>query len=239
MGIAYMTLRWCLPSAALVAAAAACGSSIPVDQCFILVAQIVPDGLVLQIGDTVTVHAAFVPGVSACFPADTTPAGLRWISSDTGVIGIDPVAGRLTAKRPGWTGISVVPKDGGPGGGRVLGTTVASVREPPGADSLISLVANLTSDSATVVLNDATGAMLRSVTLRAGGLTCWNTPLSDSVQYSAQVYLPGQSSATSLGAKWVVHAALTSTHTWRATIDPQSSGLPTLDLAGVQPDRGC
>ncbi len=237
-----MTPRWSVVCAVLMAVAAACRSNdlIRVDECFILVAEVVPEGPVLQIGDTVTVHAAFFPNPSgACLPPDTTAAGLRWISSDTDAISIDPVAGRLTGRRAGWAQIIVVPRDGGPGGGRVLGTTVASVLEPPGADSLISLVANLTSDSATVVLNDATGTTLRTVTLRAQGVTCWNTPLSDSMPYSAAVYLPGQSGATSLGAKWVVHRAFASTHTWQVHIDPQSSGLPTLDLAGVQPDRGC
>jgi hypothetical protein len=220
------------------AAAAACRSSeiIRTDRCFILVAAVEPEVLVLQIGDTMTLRAAFFPNVSPdCLPRDTTAAGLRWVSTEPAALTIDSVTGQLIGRRPGWSQIIVEPV----GGGGVLGTTFASVLEPPGADSLISLVANLTSDSATVVLEDATGSVLRTVTLHASGVTCWNTPLSDSVRYSAQVYLPGTSGATPIGAKWVVHGAFASTHTWRVNIDPQTGALPTLDLAGIQPDRGC
>ena len=218
-------------------AAAGCRSSdiIRIDRCFIVVAHVVPAEPVLQIGDTMTLRASFSPNVSPdCLPRDTTADGVRWISSDPAALTIDPVAGRLIAQRAGWAQIIVEPV----GGGGVLGTTFAWVLEPPGADSLISLVANLTSDSGTVVLEDATGSVLRTVTLHAAGVTCWNTPLSDSVQYSAQVYLP-LSGATPIGTKWVVHAALGATHTWLADIDPQSGALPTLHLAGVTPDRGC
>ena len=238
VGIAGMMQRWSVPCAVLVAATAACRSESVVDRCFILVARVVPDSPVLQVGDTLTVHAAF-GGRSECTPADTTPAGLRWISSDAGVISVDPFSGRLTARGPGWAGIVVSPRDGAPGGGPVLGMTSASVLEPTGADTLTSFVANLAADSATVTLYDANGALLRSATLPVHGVACWVTPLSDSIRYSAQVYLPGHSGATSLGAKWVVRKALASTHTWRVTIDPQSSGLPTLDIAGISPDRGC
>jgi hypothetical protein len=233
----YMTLRWSAPCALLIATAVACRSSdvINPDHCFILVAQVDPAAPVLQLRDTLTMRATFSHNVSPeCLPSDTTAAGLRWISSDPAIT-VDPAAGRLTALRPGWAQIMVVPV----GSGRVLGTTFASVLEPPDADSLISLVANHTSDSATLVLKDATGGILRTVTLGALSSTCWNTALSDSVQYSAQVYLPAQSGPTLIGTKWVVRAALAVTHTWRVAIDPQSSTLPTLDLAGVTPDQGC
>ncbi len=232
-----MTLRWNAPCAVLVAAAVACGSSdvINPDLCFILVAQVEPAAPALQLGDTMTMRASFFQNVAPeCLPSDTTVAGLRWLSSDTAAITVDAVAGRLTARRPGWAQILVVPV----GGGRVLGTTVAKVLEPPDADSLISIVTNRTSDSVTMILADATGGIVRTVTLGALGSTCWNTPLSDSVQYSAQVYLP-LSGATPIGTKWVVHAALGVTHTWLADIDAQSGALPTLHLAGVTPDRGC
>ena len=233
------TLRWSAACAVLVlAAAAACRSSdmFQTDRCSALLADVEPGGAVLQIGDTMTLHASFFPNAAPdCLPRDTTAAGLRWVSSDPGALTIDPVAGRLSARRAGWAQIIVEPV----GGGGVLGTTIASVLEPPGADSLISLVANLTSDSATVTLEDATGSVLRTVTLHASGVTCWNTPLSDSVRYSAQVYLPGTSGATPIGAKWVAHRAFASTHTWRVNIDAQTGALPTLDLAGITPDRGC
>jgi hypothetical protein len=233
-----MTLRWSASCAVLIATAAACRSSdvINPDRCFILVAQVDPAAPVLQLGDTLTMRATFSHNVSPeCLPSDTTAAGLRWISSDPASITVDPAAGRLTALRPGWAQILVVPI----GGGGTLGTTFAKVLEPPGADSLISIVANHTADSATVVLKDATGGILRTVTLGALSSTCWNTTLSDSVQYSAQVYLPAPSGATPIGTKWVVHGALAVTHTWHVAIDPQASTLPTLDLAGVTPDHGC
>jgi len=153
-----MMLRWSVPCV-MVVAAAACRSSdvINPDRCLIFVAQIDPAAPVLQLGDTVTMRATFSHSVSPeCLPTDTTAAGLRWISSEPAAITVDPTAGRLTARRPGWAQIMVVPV----GGGRVLGTTFAKVLEPPSADSLIS-------------------------------------------------------------------------------VDPQSSSLPTLDLAGVTPDHGC
>jgi len=233
------TLRWSAACAVLVpAAVAACRSSdiIRTDRCSMLVADVEPAGPVLQIGDTMTLRASFFPDATPdCLPRDTTAAGLRWVSFDPAALTIAPVVGRLTAQRPGWAQIIVEPV----GGGGVLGTTIASVLEPPGADSLISLVANLTSDSATVVLEDATGSVLQTVTLHASGVTCWNRPLSDSMRYSAHVYLPGTSGATPIGAKWVAHRALASTHTWRVNIDAQTGALPTLDLAGITPDRGC
>jgi hypothetical protein len=231
-----MTLRWSAAGAVLGSLAAACGSRdiINPDRCFILVARLEPAAPVLQLGDTVTMRASFFPNVAPeCLPSDTTAAGLRWISSDTGAITVDAAAGRLTARRPGWAQILVLPV----GSGRVLGTTFAQVLEPGSADSLISIVANHTSDSATVVLEDASGGLLRTVTLGASGSTCWNTPLSDSVRYSAQVYLP--TGVTPIGSKWVVPGALAVTHTWRVAIDSQPSSLPTLDLAGVTPDQGC
>ena len=229
--------RWscCL---AMLTALGACNSTDPIlaDRCFILVAEVAPAGPRLQIGDTVTMHATFYHNVApACLPPDTTAAGLRWISGTPAIVAVDSGLGRLTAVRPGVTQIMVVPA----GSGGVLGTTFASVLEPPSADSLISLIQNNTPDSATVVLEDAGGAIVRSVTLASARSMCWNTALSDSVRYRASLYLSGQPSATPIGSKWVVHSALSVSHTWRVAIDPQGSALPTLDLAGLSPDRGC
>ncbi len=224
---------WSARLAAILAVLGACKSDRMIDNCFILVAQVTPAAPRLNLGDTVTMHATFYPDAApACLPPDTTTAGLRWISSNSATVAVDARLGRLTAVRPGVTQVIVVPA----GSGGVLGTTSASVLEPPSADSLISLVRNNTPDSATVVLEDATGAVVRSVTLAAATSTCWNTSLSDSVRYRASVYLPG---ATPIGAKWVGHGGLAVSHTWRVAIDPQGSAMPTLDLAGVSPDRGC
>jgi hypothetical protein len=219
----------------MLAVLAACNSPIIVDRCFILVAQVTPADPRLHIGDTVTMRATFSHDAAGCLPPDTTAAGLRWVSGVPAIITVDERLGRLTAIRPGISQIMLVPA----GSGGVLGTTFASVLEPPSADSLISLIQNNTPDSATVVLEDATGAVVRSVTLAAATSTCWNTALSDSVRYSASLYLPAQPIATRIGAKWVVHSALSVTHTWRVAIDPQGSATPTLDLAGLSPDRGC
>src|SRR6266545_4825646 len=106
-----MTLRWSAARAVLVSVVAACGSSdvINPDRCFILVAHVEPAAPVLQLGDTVTVRASFFQSAAPeCLPSDTTSAGLRWISSDTGVISVDAAAGRLTARRPGVVQILVV-----------------------------------------------------------------------------------------------------------------------------------
>ena len=226
--------HWSSCLAVMVAALGACNSTdrILVDRCFILVAEVTPTNPFLHVGDTATMRVTFSHVAPECLPPDTTAAGLRWISGTPAIIAVDSVLGRLTAVRPGVTQIMVVPA----GSGGVLGTTFASVLEPPSADSLISLVQNNTTDSATVVLEDASGAVVRSVTLAAATSTCWNTALSDSVRYRASLYLP---SATSIGAKWVMHGALAVSHTWRVAIDPQGSAMPTLDLAGLSPDRGC
>ena len=221
----------------MMAVLGACNSTdrILVDRCFILVAQVTPANPFLHVADTVTMRATFSNRAPECLPPDTTAAGLRWISGVPDIIAVDAGTGRLTAVRPGVTQIMLVPA----GSGGVLGTTFASVLEPPSADSLISLIQNNTPDSATVVLEDASGAIVRSVTLAAARSLCWNTALSDSVRYSASLYLPGQPSATPIGVKWVVHSALSVSHTWRVAIDPQGSAMPTLDLAGLSPDRGC
>lgn len=238
MGITGVMTRWSVPCAILVLATAACQPDrIQADWCLVLVAQVLPERPALQVGDTLTLHAAF-GGRGPCTPADTTAAGVRWWSSDTDAIRIDRFSGRLTGRRPGWAQIFLSTRDSG-AGNRLLGTTEASVLEPPSADTLTSLVSNLAADSATVSLYDANGTLLRSVTLPMQGVACWITPLSDSVQYSAQVYLPGHSGATSLGAQWVGQTVLPLTHTWRVTIQPQSSGPPTLNVAGISPDRGC
>lgn len=234
-----MRTAW-FESVMLAATVVACGSSdaihLTTDSCQMPVVQVKPALPVLQLGDTVTMRASFIQGAPPeCLPSDTTAASLRWSSADTADITIDPAVGRLTARRPGWAEIVVVPA----GSHRMLGGTVAEVLEPLDADSLISSIASGISDSATVILKDAAGSTLRTVTLHGFGSVCWNTPLSDSVQYSAQVFLPGDSVATPIAAKWVVKVALRSTHTWLVDIDPQSSALPTLELRGVTPDQGC
>lgn len=221
---------WSSCLVALLAVLAACESSTRiVYPCSQLVAEVTPDGPRLQLGDTVTMHATFFHDAApGCLPPDTTAAGLRWVSGVPAIIAVNSTLGRLTAVRPGATQIILEPA----GSGQVLGTTVANVLEPPSADTLISLIKNNTPDSATVVLEDATGAVVRSVTLTAATSVCWNTALSDSVRYSASLYLPAQPSATPVGAKWVVHDALAVSHTWTVAIDPQGSAMPTLDLAG-------
>src|SRR5256885_15285973 len=98
-----MTLRWSAPCAVLIATASACRSSdvINPDHCFILVAQLQPADPALHLGDTVTMRATFSQSVAPeCLPADTTAAGLRWISSDPASIALDQFTGRLTGFVP-------------------------------------------------------------------------------------------------------------------------------------------
>jgi len=114
--------------AALVAAVACDSHLVNPDRCFRLVAQVTPLDPRLNVGDTVTMHAAFYPNVPReCLPPDTTAAGLRWISGDSAIVAVDDTLGRLTGVGPGVAQIMLVPA--GSGGG-VLGTTFAHVVAP-------------------------------------------------------------------------------------------------------------
>jgi len=148
---------------------------------------------------------------------------------------MDSGLGRLTAVRPGVTQIMVVARGVGGSAGHDLRKCARATQR----DSLISLIQNNTPDSATVVLEDPGGAIVRSVTLASARPSCWNTALSDSVRYRASLYVSGQRSATPIGAKWVVQFRLSVSHTWRVAIDPQGSALPTVGPRRLEPGSGC
>lgn len=226
-------------SALLLSAIVACHSidnvTIP-DRCFVIPARVVPGGLTLQPGDTVTVHAQFIQGVPAvCLPPDTSAAHLRWYSSNPASITVDSVTGLVTGVSAGWAGIRVQPESLT----QVLGVAGADVPEPPTADTIISEFTNHILDSATLVLQDAHGGPLGTFTLHGGQSLCAVTPLSDSVRYSGTLYSGAPAGPTPLGPVWVVHSALVQTHTWQVDIEPQASGPPFLALAGVEPKLGC
>ena len=204
------------------------------DHCFILVAALRPASSLLDIGDTLTIHAAF-NGPGDCLPSDTTSAGVRWSSTTPASVVIDPVTAHVTARSPGWSEIYVHPV----ASQAVLGLAWVDVREPASADSLISIIRNGTPDSATVVLEDATGTVTRSQTVATNGSLCWNTALADSVQYSALVYFPTAASGIQSPRTWVTHRALATTHTWIITVTTTAPSTPTVLVQGVTPDRGC
>jgi uncharacterized protein YjdB len=123
-----LTKRYLVSSLALTAAACNAGGDSKidmVDRCFILVAQVSPALPHLQVGDTVTMRAAFFQNVSPdCLPSDTTAAGLRWVSTDSAALPIAAVTGLLTARSVGTSQIILTTAHSG---GGVLGTTFATV----------------------------------------------------------------------------------------------------------------
>jgi hypothetical protein len=221
---------------AVLGAAAACGdpaNPLP-DHCFIFVAAVSPAFAVLDIGETLTMHAAF-DRAPECLPADTTAAGVRWSSTTPASVAIDPVTAHVTALSPGWSEIYVHPV----ASQETLGLTWVYVREPASADTLISIIQNTTPDSATVVLEDASGTVVRSQTVGANSALCWNTALADSVRYSALVFFPTAPAGIKSTGAWVTKRALSITHTWIITVTTTAPSTPAVLLQGVTPDRGC
>jgi hypothetical protein len=201
------------------------------DQCFFSqFARLAPADSRLNIGDTLTMHVAQWTAPPGCLPSDTTAASTRW-DGGQGVVAIDATTGHLTALRPGLAFIYMLDGDAGAGA-----STSVGVYEPPGADSVTSVIMNHAPDSALFVLEDANGAVQRSQVLAARDSTCWVTPLSDSVKYSVSVY-PAQGAAPPTAAEWVVHGVLMLEHTWYVTL---YSNLG-LEVSGRSPDpsTGC
>ena len=93
--------------AALSAGLAACGDYgiTDPDYCQVRKAAFTPADSVMQVGDTVTFHAAFI-GSPACWPADTTSAALRWTGADSAVA-LDSLTGHATALKAGVARLEV------------------------------------------------------------------------------------------------------------------------------------
>jgi len=207
------------------------------------VALLQPFGPRLNIGDTLTMHASFAGVVSECLPPDTTAAGLRW-SEETGIAAIDSMTGHLIALRPGLGVIDL--SQAGSTQTADLGSTDVGVFQPPGADSVVTVIRNLTGDTARVVVEDANGAVQRTQTLIAfRDSTCLVTPLSDSVGYSVALRPtppPGTGFAGDSTVMWVAHKALEFNHTWYVVVDSALvKSVPTVsvELFGLPLDRGC
>jgi hypothetical protein len=133
----------------------------------------------------------------------------------------------VRALRPGGDEIMFFGPDG------VLAETPVSVREPPGADSVTSIVYNWAQESAQLVLADASGATQRSQTVAAHGTTCWVTPLSDSLRYTV-VFSPPSAPG---GALWVSRGTLLFSHTVQVQVFDTIPGGP-LAIWGLNPDPG-
>jgi hypothetical protein len=138
----------------------------------------------------------------------------------------------VTALRPGvaQVGLSAHHSEA------ALGFTYLYVLEPPGADSVVSMIQNVSGDSARLVMADASGATQRSQTLVGHDSTCWVTRLSDSVRYSVAFYPPGPAPSA---AVWVTHSALSHTHTWQVVVaDSLPRGGSPITASGSNPDPG-
>jgi hypothetical protein len=113
---------------------------------------------------------------------------------------------------------------------------------PANTNALTSVILNRGQDSAIVVLEDATGAVMRSQTIPAKDSACWTTALSDSVWYNVGVwvgngiYFPFANG--SLNGAWVSHVALQQTHEWIVTVDTLN-GAPIASVGGVTPAHTC
>ncbi len=197
----------------------------------------------LNIGDTLTMHvASWDHGIARqCLPPDTTGAGLRW-SSANGVVAIDSLTGHLTALHPGL-GLIYLAQVGV--SDAALGSTGADVFEPADADSVVTIILNRTSDTARVVIKDASGAAQQSRTVRARDSTCLVTPLSDSIVYQVTLHPPpppGSDSTTdSNTVRWLAHSALAFGHTWFVAVDSTVEyGVRTVTVRiyGPTPDPG-
>jgi len=205
-----------------------------VPDCPLNIALLRPQGPTLNIGDTLTMLVTSWVSRRDCLPPDTTPAGLRWWPANR-VVAIDSMTGHVTALRPGSGAIWLAPAGDSD---VVLGLTYAGVLEPPNADSVVTIISNRFGDSARVMLQDADGAVRRWQTLAAGDSTCWVTPLSDSVRYSAVVYVPPPAGPDSAAAPWTTHAALAYMHTFQIVIYEYSPSVPGWAPYGVSPDPG-
>ena len=196
-----------------------------------IIAQVGPVNPVLNIGDTLTMRRSWNKDAARCWPPDTSARGVYWWteSGDSWYPGvphtvlIDGVTGHLTALQPGVAPIYLSPHRGED----VVGSTGIHVLEPPTADSLISTIRNRTGDSARVVLQDASGAIQRSETIAANSMTCWVTPLPDSILYSATVYRQG---GAATATQWLHHNGLSLTHTWFADVS-YTTPPPTASLS--------
>jgi hypothetical protein len=187
---------------------------------------VAPDGAFLHIGDTLTMRWSVA--FPQCLDAkDTLVANRRWrVAQNAGVVAIDSLSGHVTGVRPGWTDIVLTSE--------ALGSATLQVLEPLGADSVFTTIRNLLGDSATVVLKGANGTSLRSQTVAAGGWTCWVTPLSDSLGYSAVAY--PQAGADSLGFGTWTNPLLTYEHVFIVTL--YAAPGAAMNVGPVSPDPG-
>ncbi len=215
------------------------------DRCVMQLAEILPPGPQLNIGDTITLRAQFYDVSADCLPPDTTAKSLRWVTASAGALGviaIDSLTARVTALKAGWMYVRAQArfKNGSWSGYSGVGITSVSVLEPPSADTLVSRVSNQMPDSASITLEDANGIVQRTQTVAGHGSTCWVTPLSDSVRYSAFVHSP--SGPTAPGGTLVSHQSLMLTHSWVVTVGDTGTApalAAIVHAIGMNGDRGC
>jgi hypothetical protein len=187
----------------------------------------------VHIGNTLTMRATWDRGVAReCLPPDTTAAGLWWWSERAEVT-IDS-QGHLTAVHPGLGAIFLSQK----GDSRALGQTSVGVFEPAGADSVVTIIRNGFTDSVRVMLQDANGALQRSQTVAVGDSTCWVTPLSDSLRYSAVAYVRPPAGPDSAAAQWITQSTLAYLHTFRIQVYSDAPAVPAWEPLAVSPDPG-
>jgi hypothetical protein len=85
----------------------ACDGPINVDRCFIRLALVEPDPVVLRSGEAIVLHADLTTSRD-CLPPDATPSNLRWSVEDTTIAAVDSVSGRLIARQQGGTEVMLL-----------------------------------------------------------------------------------------------------------------------------------
>jgi plastocyanin len=77
------------------------------DECNIRIVSVTPAVATLSIGDTVTLHASYVAGISAACIPDVPATSLRWGSTDPATVAIDSLTGTVTAHRAGSASVTL------------------------------------------------------------------------------------------------------------------------------------
>ena len=193
-----------------------------------------PSSAMMKIGDTLTMQWDLVDP-QYLNPKDTLAANRRWRfdgGGDSGAVVLDSVTGHVKALQPGWAQVVLTSE-------ALAWPAFLYVLEPPGADSIITVVQNaMSADSGTVILRGPGRTVLRSQTFRAGQATCWVTPISDSLFYTAIAYDPLADTVALSG--WWTQVNLQYDHAFAVSVyDSQYGRRGELgDVEQVDPDPG-
>ena len=96
----------CIALGALMAVALGCNDAMSnPDRCNIRLVTLQPTGIMLHVGDTITVHASFTSAAATCLPGATL-ADLRW-QDEGSLLTVDALTGHVTATAVGGDAVGV------------------------------------------------------------------------------------------------------------------------------------